>query len=383
MNIRTGIIGCGAMTMGAYVPALQAMPEVYTVTAVADPGEERRDLAGDVLGLPRSARFASGYELLGAELDAVLIVTPPQVRAEFAVAAASAGKNVLCEKPLATRPADAAMAIQAAADNGVRLAAAHNYLWFAEYAAAREAIAAGEIGDVEVVQINALGVWDNAGAANSAYNWRYDPAAGGGGVLMDMLHLVYVAEDLCGLPFTAVSGYVNSHRPGYQVETVALCRFETEVNAALVNVGWGLGGGGATISGSKGRIDIRYQDGGTSPFSPLEAVTIATADGTRELPVTPNRDTIPQVLADFADSLATGRAPRADGSAGLRTLEAVIGTYASAARGCNVALPLDAADPMYLRGVAGLPETPTSYSSPVVGKKLFGSAKEARERLAS
>jgi predicted dehydrogenase len=371
MNFRIGIIGCGAMTMGAYLPALLSVPETYTVVAVADPSEERRGLAGDAFGLPPAARFASGHDLLSTELDSVLIVTPPRVRAEFAAAAASAGKNVLCEKPLATRPADAAMAIAAAADHGVHLAAAHNYLWFPEYAAARAVIASGEIGDVEVVQINALGVWDNAGAAGSGYNWRYDPAAGGGGVLMDMLHLLYVAEDLCGLPFTAVSGYVNAHRPGYQVETVATSRFETDANVALVNVGWGLGGGGVAISGSKGRIDIRYEDGGTSPFSPLQTVSVVTADGMRVLPITPSRDTIPDVLADFADSVATGRAPRADGQAGLRTLEAVIGTYSSAARGATVALPLDPADPVYLRGVAGLPEGPASSWSPVVRKKLF------------
>ena len=184
MNFRIGIIGCGAMTMGAYVPALQSMPESYTVVAVADPSDERRDLVGDALGVPGSARFASGHELVTApDLDAVLVLTPPQVRAEFAVAAAAAGKNVLCEKPLATRPADAARAIRTAAENGVRLAVSHNYLWFPEYAAAREVIASGEIGDVQVVEINALGVWDNPGAASTAYNWRHDPAAGGGGVL--------------------------------------------------------------------------------------------------------------------------------------------------------------------------------------------------------
>jgi len=371
MKFHIGIIGCGAMTMGAYVPALLSMPETYTVMAVADPGQERRDLAGDAFGLPPAARFASGHDLLTADLDSVLIVTPPQVRAEFAAAAASAGKNVLCEKPLATRPADAAAAIQAAEDHGVYFAAAHNYLWFPEYAAARGVIASGEIGDVEVVQVNALGVWDNNGAGTTAYNWRYDPAAGGGGVLMDMLHLVYVAEDLCGRPFTAASGYVNSHRPGYRVETVALCRLETDENAALVNIGWGLGPGGATVTGSKGRIDIRYKDGGTSPFSPLQTVSVVTADGRREVPVIPSRDTIPEVLADFAESLAAGRPPRADGRAGLRTLEAVIGIYESAARGATVALPLQPTDPMYLRGVAGLPERPTRSSSPVARKKLF------------
>jgi predicted dehydrogenase len=369
--MRIGIIGCGAMTAGAYVPALRSVPETYTVVAIADPSEERRDLVGDALGLPPASRYESGHDLLAADLDSVLIATPPQVRAEFAVAAATAGKNVLCEKPLATRPADAAAEIRAAEDNGVYLAAAHNYLWFPEYVTARQVIASGEIGDVEVVQINALGVWDNNGAATTVYNWRYDPAAGGGGVLMDMLHLIYVAEDLCGAPFTGVSGYVNSYRAGYKVETVALCRLETERNAALVNIGWGLGPGGTTVSASRGRIEIRYADGGTSPFSPLQSVTVVTEEGRRAVPVTPGRDTIPEVLADFAESVVAGRPPRADGQAGLRTLEAVIGTYESAARGCVVALPLEPTDPMYLRGVAGLPETPTRSSSPVARMKLF------------
>ena len=383
MNLRIGIIGCGAMTMGAYVPALLSQPQAYTVVAVADPSEERRDLVGDALGVPRSARFASGHDVLTAAVDSVLIITPPQVRAGLAVAAAAAGKNVLCEKPLATTPADAARAVRAAADNGVCLGAAHNYLWFPEYAAARQVIASGGIGDVETVQINALGVRDNAGAAGNGYNWRLDPGAGGGGVLMDMMHLVYVAEDLCGAPFRAVSGYVDAHRPGYHVETLALCRFETDSNAALVNVGWGLGGGGATISGSAGRIDIRYEGGGTSPFSPLEAVSVVTAAGTRVLPVTPRQDTIGDVLADFAASVAAGHPPRADGNAGLRTLEAVTATYSSAARGCDVALPLDPADPVYLRGVAGLAQAPATGRSPVVRKNLFRQSGVARERLGS
>src|SRR5215813_9902762 len=312
MSRRVGIIGCGAMTMGAYAPALKSLPELYAVVAVADPSEVRRDLAGEAFRLASSERFASGHDLLAAELDSVLLVTPPQVRAEFAVAAAAAGKNVLCEKPLATRPADAAMAVRAAAEKGVCLGAAHNYLWFPEYVAAREVVDSGEIGDVEVVEISALGVLDNPGSSGNGYNWRYDPAAGGGGVLMDMLHLIYVAEHLCGLPFEAVSGYVNAHREGSMVETVALCRLETDKNVALVNVGWGLGAGGATVNGSKGRIEIRYENGGTSPFSPLKTVSVVTAQGVRVVPTRPSGETIQDVLIDFADSIAAGRPPKAD-----------------------------------------------------------------------
>jgi predicted dehydrogenase len=373
MTCRVGLIGCGAMALGAYLPALSQLSSLYTVVAVADPSRERRDLAGDAFGISNGARFESGYDLLAVDLDAVLIITPPQVRPDFAVAAAHAGKNVLCEKPLATRPADAARAVHAAAGSDVRLGVSHNYLWFPEYVAAREVIASGAIGAVEVVQINALGVRDNPGAAGTgaACNWRYDPDAGGGGVLMDMLHLVYIAESLCGSAFEIISGYVSSYRPGSRVETIALCRLETDRNAALVNVGWGLGGGGTTVSGSRGRLEIRYQDGGTSPFSPLSSVTVTTAEGTTTVPTAPGGETIADVLTDFAHSVAERRPPRADGQAGLRILEAVMAVYASATRGASIVLPLDSADPVYLRGVAGLAELPASRSSPVVRQKLF------------
>ena len=104
-----------------------------------------------------------------------------------------------------------------------------------------ELIAAGEIGPVEVALLDWLGCRDNPGNAAYQPRWRHDPRAAGGGVLMDMLHIVYLAEALLGRPIERVSGWVHAAGARRPVEDIALARFEADGRAALVNVGWGAG----------------------------------------------------------------------------------------------------------------------------------------------
>jgi len=55
-----------------------------------------------------------------------------------------------------------------------------------------------------------LGVVDSPGAAGYRPQWRHDPAAAGGGVLMDMLHGTYLAGHLLGAPVTGMSAFVGT-----------------------------------------------------------------------------------------------------------------------------------------------------------------------------
>ena len=83
---------------------------------------------------------------------------------------------------------------------------------------------------------------------------------------MDMLHIVYVAEAMLGAPIERVSAWVTARSDDAPVEDIALARFETSTNAALVNVGWGVGMGGFGVSGPLGRIEVTYEDGGNGAF---------------------------------------------------------------------------------------------------------------------
>lgn len=371
--LRVGIIGAGNVALGYHLPAYQALAEQFRVVAIADPMAERRALAVEQAGLPPADVHAEPAELLERrDLDAVDVCTPQHLRRGLIVAAAEGGRHILSEKPIATSPRDAQVMIDAARAGGVRLAIVHNYLFFPEVLRTRELIEAGEIGPVEVAILDWLSVEDRPGNAAYRPSWRHDPGQAGGGVLMDMLHIVYLAEALLGRPIQRVSAYVSSRDDAAHVEDTAICRFETDQNVALVNVGWGLGPGGFVVSGPAGRIQVEYRDGGSGPFQPFDQLTVQGRSGRRvERQLPPGRP-IERVLLDFAGSIRDGREPAATGEQGRHILEATLAAYASAGLGRTVELPLPPGDPVFESGVSGLAELELAPWSMLRRKGLFG-----------
>lgn len=379
--LRVGIIGCGNIAARMHVPAWLAMPELVRVVAVADPSEEARDRVRDLVGLGAEDAYADAEALLARDdLDAVDVCTPQAFRRDVLVQAAQRGLHILCEKPLAAAPADAAAAVDAAAAAGVHLGIVHHYLTTPEVLAARAVIDSGEIGEVQSVLINMLGIVYEPGAAG---DWRRDPSLSGGGVLIDLSHGVYLAEALVGEHIRRVSAHVAAS-PGSPVEELATCRFETDTRVAMFNVAWGHGPGGYSVSGTLGRVDVRFEDGSTPPWANLEHVRVTTANGTREVmgPSTerrvglgdfPSHTHAFRALARAFAEAAQGRGePVATGADGLRILEATVGAYLSAATGCTVTLSLDRASAPFLRGAVGVPEVAAQVPwSPYTGAQLF------------
>lgn len=380
--LRVGIVGCGNVARNFHVPAYQAVPDRFEVVGLADPTPEHLELGRVAAGLVAGQVHLDAHELIARDdVDVVDVCTPQHLHRDLVVAAAAAGKDILCEKPIAAVPADAAAMIAAAEQSGVVLAVVHNYLFFPEVVAARRVVAAGEIGGVRTVTVNMLGVVDSPGALGYRPQWRHDPAVAGGGVLMDMLHAVYLAEHLLGSPVGRVSAYVDSATDGDAVEGLALCRLESDRMAALVNVGWGMGPGGVQVSGSKGRLLIRYQNDGTCPWAPFEQLTVTTGEGARLLPLPGGQELAPLVatamrdtVVDLADAVEQRRPPAADGRAALRALESTVAAYASAALGSTVTVPLPAGSPLHRRGVMGLDELEVPGWSPIRQRGLFGFA---------
>ncbi|HEY3522210.1 MAG TPA: Gfo/Idh/MocA family oxidoreductase, partial [Candidatus Limnocylindrales bacterium] len=374
-----GLIGLGNVGIGFHLPALLALPELVTIAAVADPSPDRRAEALARAGLPPAAGCVSAEELLERDdLDAVDLATPPHVRTPLALRAIERGLAVLCEKPVATVPADAAAVVDAAARAGIPVGVVHNYLEFPEIRVAIEAIRSGAIGRPEVAILNYLGVEDRPGNAAWRPNWRHDPGVAGGGVLMDMLHVVYVAEALLDAPVRRVSAQLLARTAPAPVEEIALCRFDAEAATALVNVGWGVGPGGISVSGRDGRIDIAYEGGGTSPFAPLASVRLVPADGTAveltpPLPATPGLDVrLVATFRRFFEAVVEGRPPAVTAADGLRVLELTLAAYASAAIGCGVDVPLGSDHPVHRRGLAGIADLSIAPAGAVARHGLFG-----------
>jgi len=372
--VGVGVIGCGNVATRYHVPAHLRTPGVQIVAA-ADPSVERLHELGAAAGIDESRLHADYHDLLARnDVGFVDICVPQHLHTQVALDAAAAGKHILCEKPITTVPQDGRRIIAAAEAAGVTVGVMHNYLFFPEFLAAHEVIASGGIGDVRLVIVNYLGVPDLPGAEGS---WRHDPTAAGGGVLVDMVHALYVAEYLAGAQARRVSAYITGNASHPHVEATALCRLETDGPAALVNVGWGIGPGGVFVEGERGSVEIRWRNGGTNPFEPLEWIEVRTAGGTRRLDV-PHLELgalviegMAGIISDFVDAISTGSHLAADGEDGLHALELALGSYASAALGRTVVLPLGADDPVYQRGVAAIPDLDGPAWSPVRRQPLY------------
>ncbi|HEY5877610.1 MAG TPA: Gfo/Idh/MocA family oxidoreductase [Nakamurella sp.] len=383
--LRVGIVGCGNVALNFHVPAFQAAGDRYQIVGLADPTPERLELGREIAGLAADKVHLDAADLLAREnVDVIDICTPQHLHKANVTAAVNAGKHVLCEKPIAARPADAASIVAAADAAGVVLGVVHNYLFFPEVVALKAIIDSGELGEVRSVRVDMLGVVDSPGAAGYQPLWRKDPAASGGGVLMDMLHGVYLAEHLLGEPVSAVSAFVDSNDAdgdiGSTVEGLALCRLEAGRRVGLVNIGWGHGPGGVGVHGTKGRATAHYRADGTMPWAPFEHLTVVDENGqSRVVDLPAGADLVPLVATAMRDTVLnladaiTGRgAPAADGAAALHTLETTVAAYASAALGRSVTVPLDIDSPLHLAGVVGLTELDVPESSLVRRRGLFG-----------
>ena len=149
-TVRWGILSPAKIGTQKVIPAIQRA-ERCDVVAIASRDADRAQTAAEALGIPR---VHGSYEALLADpdVDAVYIPLPNHLHAEWAIAAARAGKHVLCEKPLALTAAEAGTMISACADAGVLLMEAFMYRLHPSWVAVRELVAAGRIGKLRTVQ---------------------------------------------------------------------------------------------------------------------------------------------------------------------------------------------------------------------------------------
>ncbi len=257
---------------------------------------------------------------------------------------------------MALAPARAWAIVDAARDAQRTLAVVHNYYFMPDYIAVKQILDQGTIGRPYLVILNLLSVEDRPGAAEYQPVWRHDAQVSGGGVLMDMLHVLYLLPWLMGQPIRSVSA-ATDRRLGTSrsVEDVALCRFAFDIGYGLINIAWGDGPGGIEVMGTEGRLLLLYDAFGTGPFRKPEQLHVYR--GNERLPIDLElgpRPGVRPIWQNFVRSVAGTETPLAPGEEGCAVLESVIATYASAARQTTVPLPLDRADPVFDRGVDAL-----------------------------
>ena len=149
-DVRWGVLSTAKIGIDKVIPATAAADRCEVV-AIASRDVERARAAAFELGIARA--FGSYEDLLAdPDVDAVYNPLPNHLHAEWTIAAARAGKHVLCEKPLATTSADAERMIQACEAEGVLLMEAFMYRLHPTWEAVTSLVASGRIGELKTVQ---------------------------------------------------------------------------------------------------------------------------------------------------------------------------------------------------------------------------------------
>ncbi len=195
---RLGFLGVG--WIGRHRLEAIAADGCGEIAAIADASPEMRDAAARHAP---EARLVDGLEdLLALDLDGVVIATPSALHAEQSIACLDAGLAVFCQKPLGRSGAETARVVRAARAADRLLAVDLSYREVAAFAAVRELVRDGELGDVYAAELE----FHNAYGPDKP--WFYDRALSGGGCVMDLgVHLVDAV--LHALDFPRVRGVTS------------------------------------------------------------------------------------------------------------------------------------------------------------------------------
>ncbi len=203
--IKVGLAGLGFMG-GTHAQCHAALPNAE-LAAVADPEQDRREKFAEQYG---AKPYASLEEMLQADIDMVDITMPTYLHKDAVVAAAAAGKHILCEKPMALNPAECDEMIAAVEKAGVKFMVAHVIRFWPEYAVIKEILDSGRLGKVK---------WASASRISPpptwAWNqWIFDPKHSGGAVLDLHIHDLDFLAWILGKPKVVSAAGVKTKTGG-------------------------------------------------------------------------------------------------------------------------------------------------------------------------
>ena len=329
--VRWGILSTARIATEKVIPGIAKADRCEIVAIASREGDVGRRVAQE-LGIRRAH---GSYEALlsDPEVDAVYVPLPNHLHAEWTIAAAQAGKHVLCEKPLAMTAADAERMIEAADTAGVRLMEAFMYRHHPSWVAVRELIAASRIGRLSSIQ-TWFGYF-NDDAANIRNIHEY-----GGGALFDIgCYAINLSRMLFeGEPTRVAASLRRDPSSGVDTLVSAILDFEPGIASFTCS----------TRTETDQRVDIYGTEGRISigiPFNiPPDRPTQVFVTAGGDPPVAPATEVLEFATKDpytaeveaFATAILDGGptpVPPADGLANMRVIEAV---FAAADRGSAV-----------------------------------------------
>lgn len=254
--LRVALVGAGSI--GGLRAKAVAQTADTTLSVVIDIDEDRARNVAQPLHARATSEILTNIQ--SEDIDLVIISTPHNQHADIAIAALSAGKHVLCEKPLAHSLPDARKMCEVAESNGVYLKTGFNHRYFPSMAYARKLIDEGKIGEVFSVQAYA----GHPGGAEFGPGWITDGSVTGGGSLVDNgIHILDLTRFFLDEPIATAKGYISNHIwPFEKAEDNAYALFRTASGrVAQVHASWTQWRGykfWVEVFGSRGYVRASY-----------------------------------------------------------------------------------------------------------------------------
>jgi predicted dehydrogenase len=312
--IRFGILGCGRITARGLIPGINGSP-VAELTALAS---ERPGVAQEWAEKHGAKRAYTSYEevLADKDIDAVYVPATGEQHRRWTIAAAEAGKHVLCEKPLAMDVAEAEEMARACREHKVLLQEAFMWRHHPRTKTAKKLLEDGAIGNLRLIVANFSFDIDRN-------DWRLKPERGGGAMWDVGCYGVNAARLFAGAEPDNVFAAAHWWPTGVDMTMQMALQFPGDI---LANIDCSFEAPyrcRLELVGEKGRMIL---DEAFAPEKPpyLELQKTLTGDPERiEMPAV---NQYAEQVNDFCASIQAGKLlpPAEDGVANMRVLERIL-----------------------------------------------------------
>jgi predicted dehydrogenase len=228
-KIRMALVGAGGIGQ-VHAQALSSIPDVE-IAAVVD---RDRNKAGKVARTYKTKAYQDLSECLDS-VDAVGIYTPPASHKDIACLAMEQGKQVICEKPVASKESDAVAIKMSAERNGVLFMTAFNMRFREGYGLLHSAYKEGRLGKPINYFVQRMGLGAGSFDGWKGYNWRTDPKLMCGMTMESLSHDIDMIKWHLGEIETvyAVTQYSIKELPGFDDNAYIVMKMKSGASVSI------------------------------------------------------------------------------------------------------------------------------------------------------
>ncbi|MFZ3485062.1 Gfo/Idh/MocA family protein [Sphingomonas sp. 3-13AW] len=337
-SVGFAIVGLGGYALNQMMPRFKDAKRAH-IAAIVSGSPEKLQRVGDAYGIPANARYSyEDYAKLASDkrVDAVYIVLPTGLHADWAIRAFAAGKHVLCEKPMALSSADCERMIAAGKRANRKLMIAYRSHFEPYNLEAMRLMKEKAAGDIRLLRTEQS---YRMGPTSPAENWRTSRALAGGGPLEDygiygLQSALYLTGEMpesisattfrpTGDPrFAEIFAHVSSQ---WRFPSGAVAQLVSSYDSAGINF--------AEVRGTTGVLSMNPATSYAGQKMQLNGRELTPGD--------PGVQFVGQI-DHFANAVRDGTPILTPGEMGLRDLRLIEAIYESARTGRTVKLAPDA-----------------------------------------